>query len=99
MCAQAYTYAKLCSAKNANKKDNCLSDLFGIFSQSLIKLLVSQKINRLPHVNFDLPNSCVKCLYHIGSLKFYILFCDCVILNFLKALEFFLHNMIKLNAE
>ena len=56
--------------KYANKKDNSLLDLFGIFSQSLIKWLVSKKINRLPHVNFVLPNSCVNILYHIVSLKF-----------------------------
>ena len=74
-------------------------DLFGIFLQSLIKWLVSQQINRLPHVNFVLPNSCVNILYHIVSLKLLILFCDCVILHFLRVLEFFLHNMIKLNAE
>ena len=50
------------SDKNANKKDNSLLDSFGIFSQSLIKWLVSQQINRLPHVNFVLPNSCVNIL-------------------------------------
>ena len=50
------------SDKNANKKDNSLLDLFGIFSQSLIKWLVSQQINRLPHVNFVLPNSWVNIL-------------------------------------
>ena len=33
------------SDKNASKKDNSLLDLFGIFSQSLIKWLVSQQIN------------------------------------------------------
>ena len=99
MCAQVYTYVQLCSDKNADKKDNSLLDLFGIFSQSLIKWLASQQINRLPHVNFVLQNSCVNILYHIVSLKFLILFCDCVILHFLRALEFFLHNMIKLNAE
>ena len=69
MCAQ-YTYAQLCSDKNANKKDNSLVDLIGIFSQSLIKCLVSQKINRLAHINFVLLNSCVNILYHIVSLKF-----------------------------
>ena len=55
---------------NANKKNNSLLDLFGIFSRSLIKWLVSQQINRLPHVNFVLPNSFVNILYHIVSLKF-----------------------------
>ena len=70
MCAQVYMYAQLCRDKNANKKDNSLLDLFCIFSQSLIKWLVSQKINRLPHVNFVLPNSYVNILYHIVSLKF-----------------------------
>ena len=55
---------------NANKKDYSLLDLFGIFSQSLIKWLVSQQLNRLPHVNFVLPTSCVNILYHIVSLKF-----------------------------
>ena len=85
MCAQVYTYAQLCSDKNAHKKDNSLLDLFGIFSQSLIKWLVSQQINRLPHVNFVLPNSCVNILYHTVSLKFSILFCDCVIFHFLRA--------------
>ena len=62
MCAQVYTYAQLCSDKNTNKKDNSLLDLFGLFSQSLIQWLVSQQINRLPHVNFVLPNSCVNIL-------------------------------------
>ena len=61
---------QLCSDKNANKKVISLLDLFGIFSQSLIKWLVSQKINRVPHVNFVLPISYVNILYHIVSLKF-----------------------------
>ena len=94
-----HLYAKLCSDKNANKKDNSLLDLFCIFLQSLIKWLVSQKINRIPRVNFVLPNSCVNILYHTVSFKFKILFCGCVILHFLRALEFFLHNMIKLKSE
>ena len=50
------------SDKNANKEDNSLLDLFDIFSQSLIKWIVSQQINRLPNVNFVLPNSCVNIL-------------------------------------
>ena len=70
MCAQVNTYAQLCSDQNADKKDNSLLDLFGIFSRSLIKWLVSQQINRLPHANFVLPNSCVNILYHKASLKF-----------------------------
>ena len=56
--------------KTENKKDNSLLDLFGIFSQSPIKWLVSQQINRLPHVNFVLPNSCVNILYNTVSFKF-----------------------------
>ena len=73
MCAQVYTYAELCSDKNANKKDNSLLDLIGIFSQSLIKCLVSQKINRLPHINFVLLNSCVNILYSKFKVSNFIL--------------------------
>ena len=65
-----YTYAQLCNNKTANKKDNSLLNVFGIFSQNLIKWLVSQQINRLPHVNFVLPNSRVNILYNTVSLKF-----------------------------
>ena len=70
MYVQVYTHAQLCSDKNANKMDNSLLDLNGMFSQSLIKCLLSQKVNRLPHINFVFLNSCVNILYHIVSLKY-----------------------------
>ena len=76
-----YKYAQLCTDRMQRRR------MTRYFLAKSNKIAL-QKIDRLSHIKFVLPNSFINILDHIISLKFEILFCDCVFLHFLRALSF-----------